>query len=498
MAMASFNFINLAVSRTTHRLKEVGIRKVLGAMRKHLIIQFLGESLAMAIISMVIGLVIFEIARGGLEAFIGHPLAVNIFSNWIILLGIMLMTLFVGLIAGSYPAFYISRFHPAAVLKDNFFLKSSKLIFRRTLLILQFMGAVALIFSTLVIYLQMHYGANKDMGFSTKNILLLRYKEKDVREKKLVLKNEILKNNGVVSISSVTTPPAVTAWALHFLKSMDNPQGKDKFFQVFYVDKEFISTFDMKLVEGRNFSGNISLDKNSVLINETAVRKYNIKQPLGYKFLDGDKALTVIGVVKDFHGRSLHFPIYPVIMRFDPEMSYTLAVKLHPYHLDKTIASLKTTSEKIIPHHPFNYSFLEDEIAREYQGEQKVFQLLIWSAFLAISIACLGLLALISIFSEQRTKEVGIRKSLGASIWNIIYLLSRDFLGCILLAIFLSWPIAYVVMNKWLQNFSYRYAIGIVPFFLSALIVITIAVISIAYQILRISGTDPVKALRYE
>jgi putative ABC transport system permease protein len=499
LIIACINFINLATARSSHRIKEVGVRKTLGAMRPQLVKQFLSESVLITVISMCLGVILFELALPQLEAFLGRDLPINIYRNPTILFSILGMVGIVGLLSGSYPALILSKQQTTTALRGSPSGGRTKATFRRVLVTLQFTIAIAIVCATAIIYSQIKFTSTADLGYDKDNMLIWNFDEKTAPEKVCLMKQQILENTNIVHVSAIRVPPA---GGYHYLNSVhpeNKPEGEYVLLSMFFVDYDFLSTFNIKMVEGRYFTVELAAqDKYAIVINEAALKTYGIDNPLGFKFYGQKREYNVIGVVKDFHNISLKNNIPPLALLINPNELRRLAVKLPAENQSVTMASIEKIWKRVLPDQPISFQFLEDLLKKDYEGEHKAASLFTVFSILAIVIACLGLFGLAAFMAEKRTKEIGIRKVLGASISNIVQLMSKEVLILIVIANVIAIPIAYYIGNKWLQSFAYRIQLGWTIFALSGVMVMAIALLTVSSQALKAALANPVDSLRYE
>lgn len=503
LAIACINFMNLSTARSTNRAKEAGLRKVMGANRSAIINQFLGESIFFCLISLVLALVLVELSLPFFKSLSGIDLNIGYLEHpWIIpvLIGLAVIT---GVVAGVYPAFFLSSFHPVRVIKGIFKTGSGSIRFRSALVVFQFFISVFLIIGTIGIFNQINFMKNKRLGFQKEQIIVIPISDESTLDSLHPLKEELKKNNNILSVSASSHIPGQTTYVNPFIPEGFSLQDM-QYMGELYVDHDFIPTLGIELAEGRNFSPDLQTDiQNSIIINETAANKFVWKDPIGKSIADVSvsgklKEKTVIGVVKDFHIESLHKKVIPLYIGYTTHTLNMLSVRIKPERISETISFIERKMKQFDPIRPFDYLFLDDSFDAQYRSEEQLSKIFSYFAFLAIFIACLGLLGLASHAAEQRTKEIGIRKVLGASVSDIMILLSREFTKWILIANIIAWPIAYYSLNKWLQGFAYRMNITLTAFFLSGLISLGIALITILLQTGRAASADPVRSLRYE
>ncbi|MGE5812295.1 MAG: FtsX-like permease family protein, partial [Ignavibacteria bacterium] len=496
--IAALNFMNLSTARAAGRAKEVGLRKVIGAVRQQLISQYIGESVFLSFISLCIALIIVEIFApaaqvdsGPFEYFAVQP------SFLLILAG---GTSLLGFFSGIYPAFVLSKFQPIIVLKGTLKTSRGGIWLRRVLVVIQFTASIGMIIGTYIVYQQLDYIRNKNAGYNREQVLIIDLNDQQLQQNKESLKNEIKNISGVSGVSFSSTLPG-----RGFGRTGIQPEGYSDtediwILSIMSADEEFIPNMGMEMVEGRNFSKAFPSDSNeAVIINEAAVKALEWKNPAGKKFnSNSENPLTVIGVVKDFHFASMRHRIEPLIIVNQPQPNNTMTVRIKGGKVSETISMIENAWGRTNPNHPFEYTFLDEEFDQLYRSEQKFARLIVSFTWLAIFIACLGLFGLASYMTEQRTKEIGIRKVLGASIANIFILTTNQFLILVALANIIAWPLAYLFMNKWLQDFAYRVEIRFTTFFIAAFLTLIIALLTVGYQAVKAAVANPVKSLRYE
>ncbi|MGD8538476.1 MAG: ABC transporter permease [Candidatus Aminicenantes bacterium] len=501
--IACMNFMNLATARSTKRAQEVGMRKVLGAHRAKVVRQFLSESMITSLIACVVALVIVEIVLPLFRSISGIDLVINYVETPWLIPGLIGLTLFVGLVAGSYPAFFLSSFQPIRVLKGSLRTGTASARFRGILVIVQFTISIVLIIGTIITFNQLMYMKNKALGFDKEQILILPISDESTVESLAPFKQELKNHPAIINVAASSHVPGQTTYYNPFL-----PEGftRDQmpWMGQLNVDSDFIPTMGIELISGRNFSSELSTDRTqSVIINATAAKRFGWDDPVGktigeLRNIGGIQKRPVIGVVKDFHIESLHREIGPLLITSNTEWLNTLSVRIATDNIASTLGFLSEKWMKHNPLRPFQYSFLDDSFDAQYKADERLSNIFSYFSILAIFIACLGLFGLASYTAEQRTKEIGIRKVLGATISGIVKLLIKEFSRWVLLANVIAWPLAYFAMKKWLQGFAYRTSIALYIFVLSATIALAIALLTVSYQALRAAKTDPINSLRYE
>jgi putative ABC transport system permease protein len=497
LLIACFNFMNLSTARAMKRAKEVGLRKVMGAFRHQLIKQFLGETIIMVSISLILGLILLEMLVPAFNDLVGQHLNVEYFGGDSVLIYVLLAGLVTGIIAGSYPAFYLSSFVPAQVLKGQA-APSGNAGLRKVLTIVQFGVATFLMIGTIIVYQQMDFIQNRNLGFDQENIVYMT-PPAELWQKRTVFRQNLLSNSSIKSVSFSNGTPGMesSTWQYDF-PGLEIPKRN---MNTMIVDYDYLATYGLEIVDGRNLSTDYSTDSlEAYLINEAAAEDLMLEKPVGtpIRALDGHPAGRIVGVVKDFHYRSLHRKIEPLVLRFDPLNMWCMSVKFSQGNLKSQLALLESEWKKLAPEYPFTYQFVDETIERQYKSEQNTGVLIGSFAGLAILIACLGLLGLTAFMTEQRKKEIGVRKVLGSSVTGIVLLLSKDFARLIIIAFLVVTPIAWYVMNQWLSDFAYQVSISPVIFVLAGLAVLVIAFVSVCYQSLKAAIVNPTDTLRNE
>lgn len=504
LLIACVNFMNLSTARSAGRAREVGVRKVLGSLRKNLVVQFLTESLLISFISMILALAIAVLLLPYFNTLSGKALTTDAFFSPWLLPSLLLLVIIVGLLAGIYPAFYLSSFKPVAVLKGKIGANFKTGWLRSGLVVFQFAISIFLIIGTMVIYSQLNYIHNKDIGYNRDHVLVIKNTDALGQSAK-VFKDEVLRLSGVQNATMTGYLPT-SGWRSDSpLFPKPNADTKDAVStQIWRIDENYIPTLGMKMEQGRNFSKDFPTDSSGIIINEAFARLIGFRDALNKPlyFMDNfpSKDFTkfhVIGVVKNFNFNSLHDEVTPLVFLLSPQRG-SIALRINTTHIDKLIASVENIYKKIAPGQPFSYSFMDADFNKTYQSEQKMGGLSITFSLLAILIACLGLFGLVTFAATQRTKEIGIRKVLGASVSNVSAMLSKDFLKLVLIAALITFPIAWWTMNKWLQGFAYRIQISWWIFLIAGVTAILIALITVSFQAIKAATANPVNSLRSE
>ena len=508
LLIACINFMNLSTARSSKRSSEVGIRKVLGAVRGSLIGQFLGESLLMAVIAFVFALVIVALLLPAFESIARQSLTLSAASYTIMIGFFFLLSIATGILAGSYPAFYLSSFKPVEVLKGRFSNSLAAVSLRKGLVIFQFVISVILIVVTIVISDQMRFLRAADLGFSKDRQIVIPLQSRLAKTIYSSFKKELAGNRQVLSVGASAYYPGIANASDDNFHREGQAVNAGQRVRINHVDEDFLKTLDIKPVAGRLFSAAyIATDTlGHVIVNEEAVRKIGFGSPqdaLGKKMLSVYKgrysADEIVGVVKDFHYEDLHNPITPFAFYLNDNKYYNYAiVHAGAGDMDAILRSLEDTWHKLDPGEPFTYSFMDEDFQRNYKSDQRLSGIVNYFTIIAILISCLGLFGLTSFSTEQRSKEISVRKVLGARVPGLVLLLSKDFLQLVIVAVLIASPIAWWVMNKWLQDFTARIPISWAVFVFTAIIVLAIAFTTISFQVIRAALTNPVKNLKNE
>jgi len=506
LLLACINFMNLSTARSAGRAREVGMRKVVGAQRRQLVGQFLSESVFISLLALVIAAVLVFLLLPYFNDLSGKTFSRRqVAGPW--LWGVLLLVaVLVGLLAGSYPAFFLSGFQPIKVLKGKFSSRAEGAWLRNGLVVFQFAITVGLITGTIVIYDQLQYIQQKKMGYDKEHLLLLNDayglgNNLDAFVEAMRQHPQVLR----ASVTSYLPTPSSRNSNAHFLGRNPNPEGT-QVLQTWYVDHDFTETMGMKMVAGRDFSREHPGDSSAVVINQQAVEIFQLDEPLGKEIstfdgeADGELQFSpyrVIGVVEDFHFESVRQAIQPLIMYLSRSSNY-IALRIKGEDIPGLIATIGDRWNEMAPAQPFDYNFLDDRFEAMYESETRIGRILTVFTVLAIVIACLGLFGLATFTAEQRTKEIGIRKVLGAPVGRLFLMMTSDFARWVLLASLIALPLAYYGMSRWLEGFEYRTAIGAGSLLLALLIVLGIALLTVSYQAFRTARINPVKTLKYE
>jgi putative ABC transport system permease protein len=421
--------------------------------------------------------------------------------NWLILIGLTLIT---GLLAGLYPAFYITAFEPAKVLKGSALSGRGKSVFRRSMATLQFVISITLIIGTLIVYKQMAYIQNKSLGFDKENVVLITTESNAVRQNIEFFRNTLMDDSRIIAVAASSNVPGSKMFSDTAFKSGESGEVYDLIYM--RADFDFIDTYQLRVLHGRQFSREFGTDsQGAILINEAGAREigYAPEEAIGKELniiRSADEYIkgTIIGVVENFHFKSLHRIIEPFVILCDPESFQIISVRIQPGDVRGTLSYIQKKWTETFPEEEFEYSFLDDRINLLYESEGKMRQIFFVFSTLSIFVACLGLFGLAAFTAQERTKEMGVRKVLGASEINVFVLLSKEFTRWVFIANIVAWPLAYYVMTKWLQNFAYRIGVSVWPFVLAAILAFVISLITVSYQSIRAALTNPVDSLRYE
>jgi len=500
LLIACINYINISTARTSKRAKEIGVRNAVGASRRQLLIQFIGESFVHTIIAFCAAVLIAKMVLQYFNAAINRELTLNIFGNSQFLLVLVGMIVLTGLFSGIYPAFYMSSFPPAKILKGTHSHPPQLSRFRNVLVVTQFCISVLLINSTLVILKQLNFIRNTELGYNREQVLVSPIRDVTIISNFETIKNILLQNPNIVGVTRSDNLP-LSIKSIIGIKVEDAVGVEvERGIATARIDSEFLDVFEMELLSGRNFSDKFANDtQESVLLNETAVRYLGLTDPIGKKCLIWPATKgKVIGVAKDFSFHSLHQEIGPLALTYYPDVGRFMSVKIRPYNLQSTIQFIKKTIDSFGPVHPFTFSFMDDTFNSMYQREQKTGSFFGYFSAIAIILAYLGLFGLVAHKVESRTKNIGIRKVLGASVGEIVVYLSKEFFILIGIANFIAVPIIFIAMNEWLQTFAYRISVGGVIFLLSCGLTLIITFLTVSFQTIKAAIANPVDSLRYE
>ncbi|MCB0840996.1 MAG: FtsX-like permease family protein, partial [Bacteroidetes bacterium] len=502
LLIASINYMNLATARSARRAKEVGIRKVMGSMKGQLIGQFLSESVIITVISLLLSISIVALILPMLNSVLDTTLSISLIFHPVVISSLFGILILVGIIGGSYPAFYLSSFEPVVVLKSNKVKGGGNAFLRKILVWLQFVISLALLVSTGIVYDQLRYIQDKDLGFTSDPVVRFRLQGENARQKWPVFREKLLQSPNITAAATASSSPGIgfskLLWNVETEEGVMDQKGVDNY----SVDYDYFPGMEIEIVAGRNFSREITTDSfQSIMVNEAMVKRMGWSDPIGKKVqFDTNDSLPVsrvIGVVKDFHQQWLYDPISP--LAFLPQkINFFAHVKMDKRSVKETLNYLETEWEAQFPGQPFDYAFLDEEFFAQYEEDQKRSKIFTTFAIMTIVIACLGLLGLASFTAEQRTKEIGIRKVIGANIKDIMVMLTKDFVILVGLATPVAFGAAWYFMRDWLKGFAYYTDLKVSTFVLALVITLVITLLTTSYHALRAAKSDPVRALRYE
>jgi putative ABC transport system permease protein len=480
LVIACINFMNLATARSAKRAREVGLRKVIGAKRAQIVRQFYGESLFMIVLALGLAVVLVGLLLPMFNRLSGKNLTLDFSGNLMVYLILIFIALFTGILSGSYPAMFLSSFLPAKVLKGSFRSSSANPTFRKVLVVFQFSLSIILIICTAIIYSQLQYIQKRDLGFDRENLVYIGMNDR-IAQNYEAIKSEM---------PSYNKYSADADW-----------EGKDPSQQIMLnislVDPDYLDTMKLELAEGRNFSWDLPTDTSNCILNEEAVKQMGLDSPVG-KWLRHFAKGEIIGVVKNYHFMPMRYEIQPLMLLYNPQNFRYTMIRISGTEIPQTLSFLGKLWNKFAPEYPYEYHFLNEDFEEIYKSESRMGEVFRYFTFLAVFISCLGLFGLASFMAEQRTKEIGIRKVLGASISGITVLLSKEFTKWVAVANAVAWPVAYFAMNKWLQAYAYRVKLSLVTFALAGVLALIISILTVSYQAIRAALADPMESLRYE
>jgi putative ABC transport system permease protein len=504
LLIACVNFMNLSTARSSNRAKEVGVRKVLGSLKRDLIQQFLIESLLISFIALGCALLIAWLLLPYFNQLAGTDILASTLFQPKMCLALVVLMIFVGLLAGSYPAFFLSSFQPVDVLKGKLANGFKRSWLRNALVVFQFVISIILIFGTIVIYNQLNYIHNKDIGFNRNQVITINHTDA-LKDEATTFRNELLQINGVEDATMTGYLPVnyYRNSNTYFTSPTLEPTTGINL-QAWTVDENYVPTLELKILQGRNFSPQFSTDSTGIVINEAAAKFLATKDLLNKKIYTpidmNSKTLIdyhIIGIIKNFNFSSLRDVVTPLAL-FLGKSNGNISVRINSTGIPNIIAQIKNKWKTLAPSKPFDYTFMDEDFNKLYTTEQRMGQIFITFALLAILIACLGLFGLVTYAAEQRTKEIGIRKVLGANVAVIVKMIARDFLKLVIIASLIAFPVAWWAMNKWLQDFAYRISISWWIFFAAALAALFITLVTISFQAIKAAVANPVKSLRSE
>ena len=507
LIIACINYMNLATARSANRSKEVGIRKVMGSQRRQLIAQFMTESLVTAGLALLVSMVLIYALLPGFNSLANKELPFSFIMQPTVLYSLLGVILFIGIVGGSYPAFYLSGFNPVHVLKGKLAAKGGSVFFRKVLVVAQFSISIFMLISTLIVYNQLQYIRNKDLGFDKARVLRLNLSESATRDKARVLVDRLKQSSEVAAVGMANASPGQGIGKN--LMKVEDEEGKltDRGVDLFTADFDFVSTMGMEIVQGRDFSRDIVSDTTyAILVNEAMVKRMGWTNPLGKKFIFFDRGpdnpdieKRVVGVIKDYHQNSLYDAIEPLIIILDKNQNYVF-VRTREGDVRQSLAAVEKGWKEIFPNSSFEYNFLDQDFNSQYKADEKRSQIFTMFSGLTVLIACLGLLGLAAFTTEQRTKEIGVRKVVGANVYSLVVLVSKEFFLLVGIGMVLAFPAAWYFTENWLQNFAYRINLQgeWSTFIVSAFLAFFITLVTVGYHVIRAASANPVNALRDE
>lgn len=508
LLIACINFMNLATAQSSKRSSEVGIRKVLGAEKRFLVTQFLGEAVLMSFFALVLAFIFTTLLLPVFNSVAGKHLSFTFSNNFGLIVVFIVLAIVTGLIAGSYPAFYLSSFKPAKVLKGKFSNSLSAVALRKGLVIFQFIISVVLIIASFVIAGQMNFLRSADLGFDQNQQVVIPLRSNNAKKMYASFKNELLKQSGVADAGGSLYYPGISNVADNIFYRDGESMQQAKDIKMNYIDPGFLQTLQINPVAGRIFSDDYYAEDTTgtIVLNQTAVKllgfaneKQAVNQKLHFDFNGQKYNFNIVGVVKDFHYEDLHLPIGPYGFQLNtPPLFNYMIVHVKSASMNSALQSIQNTWHNLNPTEPFDYSFLDKDFQKNYDAENRLAAIVSDFTIIAILISCLGLFGLATFSAEQRIKEIGVRKVLGASITSIVTLLSKDFLKLVIIAVIIASPLAWFVMNKWLESFAYRTSISWKIFAITTVVALLIALITISAQAIKAAMANPVESLRSE
>lgn len=502
LLVACINFINLSTARANKRAKEVSLRKTVGANRGQLRGQFIIESLVIVVIATILALFLISLAVPLYNAVFADKLSISLLVNTENILILIAATLAVGLAAGLYPAVQLTRFEPARIIKGGTISPERKSAFRRNMVVVQFVISIILVIGMFTVYKQLKFIHTQSLGFDRENVVLVPVRSSQVAKDFQSFRNELLQNTRILSVAPSSDTPGESFYSNTAFFSRKNPKDHINLIMI-TCDYDFIQTYRMEMLAGRSFSRDFSTDTPGTLIlNEAAVKRigWSNQEAVEETLHRGDpkEAARIVGVVKNFNFRSLRREVEPVALLLYPDYIRMISIRIMPGNQEETLIFIKERWHKSFPREQFEYGFLDNQISRLYDNDRKMQHIFIVFSAFSVLVACLGLFGLATYTASVRTKEIGIRKTLGATTANVTLLLSREFIKWVILANIAAWPLAWFIMNKWLENFAYKAAIGWFVFLISGFITLVFAVLTLSYQVVKAAQANPVDSLKYE
>lgn len=501
LLIAGINYMNLSTAQSIKRSREVGMRKVHGATRRQLIWQFLSESVLISFFALLIALLLVELSIPFFSQLVGYSLKIDLLNNLYILPLVLGFGILTGIVSGSYPAFYLSAFQPIKVLKKNLFRGRKQAPLSKALVMLQFVISASLIIGAVTIYRQLEYIQSKNLGYDKEHVVVIPIRNNMDKAGFESYKKELSQLAAVQSVSAAASVPGQSLSGNGFTLG-DDPSEKQRIIHTITADEDFQQTLKMKMVKGRYFSKEFGTDSAAAVINEHAAKKFGWKEPIGKKIIDYNinppLERTVIGVVEDFHYSSMRQPIEQLIIRPNIDSYNYLAVRLAPGNIRQHLRSVEEKWYEIEKAFPFDYFFLDSSLQQDYAGEQRMGQVITWFTLIALFIASLGLLGMATFNAQQRTKEIGIRKVLGATVSELVFSLVQQYSKWVIIANLIAWPLAWYFISEWLANFAYHTSIRWWFFAFSIIATLLLAIVTVSWQALKTARTNPVETLNYE
>jgi ABC-type antimicrobial peptide transport system permease subunit len=498
LAIACINFMNLSTARSGLRTKEIGIRKVLGSSKQRLFRQFIGESFLMTAFSLLLAFLLVEMALPYYNDLLEKEFSLLSQINPINFIGILSFGVFVGIAAGLYPAIFLSSFNPSEVLKFNLFSAGKGSLLRKTLVIVQFSLSIILIISSIFVARQILFIQEKKLGFDKDHVMYINM-NRDIKEHYPAMKDKLVQFPSISAVTATSSLPTYMGNSSSGFDWDNRDPEETILFHMTTADYDYLESFGMSLSQGRFYMPEYGSDSTTaVVINEKALAIMGIDDPIGKRLSYGDTNYEIIGIVKDFHFKPVKTKIEPLVMIFDSGWHQYMIIKVNPGDVSTAIDNAKTVFQELNPSYPFEYNFLDQDFNNLYTSERYLSKLISIFTIMAVIISCLGLFGLSAFISERRTKEIGIRKVLGANVSTIVFMLSQDFTKWIIISNIIAWPLAYWLMDMWLDNFAYRVTLGWWVFILSGLLALIIAIATVGLQTIKVAITNPITALRYE
>jgi putative ABC transport system permease protein len=491
LVIALINFINLSLAKSTLRSREIGLRKVAGSSRLNIIVQFIGEAIVMVSIAVFLSIILTEIIKPLFNKLIGKDLSIGYLDEPNILLIFLAGTIVIGVLAGFYPAIVLSRFNPIKTLKNEMTSGKKGMLFKQSLSIIQITISLVLIIGVIIISKQLNFMKTKDLGFDNTNIIYFRSND-DINEKYELFKQRILESPAIYSVARAGNEFGQR----YHITDEEEFNGAKISYQAMVADPDFVETMGLEIVEGRNYKWDRASDIGAMLINETAAKEFGVDSIIGYRMSMLGYPQHIVGIYKDVNNESFHKNIGPSALINYTIMLHSINIKLNRHNEKEAIDHVEKVWNEIIPDVPFQYNFLDDKYDQLYETEAKFGLVIKFSALFSILIACLGLFGMVSYTSERRKKEIGIRKSNGASAVDILMLLHTGIVKWLGVATILACPLAYYAIDKWLQNFAYRTPVNFGVFALAIFIVFSIALLTVTFVVLKVARTNPAECLR--